>query len=78
MNDVTKTDSFPLPRIQDLIDEIGDATYVSKLNLLNGYWQIPLTQRAKDVSAFCTSDGLFKYLVSPFGMKNLAVLSTVS
>ena len=70
VNNVTKTDSFPLPRIQDLIDEVGDAQFVSKFDLLKGYWQIPLTERAKDVSSFCTPDGLYRYLVSPFGMKN--------
>ena len=47
VNEITKTDSFPLPRIQDLIDEIGDAKYVTKFDLMKGYWQIPLTERAK-------------------------------
>jgi len=70
VNDVTKADSFPLPRIQDLIDEVGNAKYVTKFDLLKGYWQIPLTERAKDVSSFCTASGLYRYLVSPFGMKN--------
>ena len=47
LNALTKTDSFPLPRIDDCIDRIGKATYVTKLDLLKGYWQIPLTNRAK-------------------------------
>lgn len=46
-------DSFPLPGIEDCIDNIGSAAYVSKLDLLKGYWQVPLTQRA---SAFVAPD----------------------
>ena len=40
--------------------------------MLKGYYQIPLTQRAKEISAFVTSDGLYSYTVTPFGMKNSA------
>jgi len=70
LNAVTKADSFPLPRIDDCIDRIGHARYVSKFDLLKGYWQVPLTERAKELSAFVTPDGLSRYLVMLFGMKN--------
>jgi hypothetical protein len=45
VNAVTKSDSFPLPRLDDCIDRIGSAAYVSKLDLLKGYWQVLLTYR---------------------------------
>ncbi|KAJ8026574.1 hypothetical protein HOLleu_31450 [Holothuria leucospilota] len=70
VNAVTRTDSYPIPRIDDCIDRIGKATYVSKFDLLKGYWEIPLTERARKISAFVTPDGLFQYKVVPFGMKN--------
>ena len=70
VNGVTKTDSFPIPRIDDCIDKIGKAKYVTKFDLLKGFWQIPLTDNAKEVSAFVTPDGLFRYKVMSFGMKN--------
>jgi len=70
VNKITKTDSYPLPRVDDLIDQIGEARFVSKFDLLKGYWQIPLTARARDISSFVTPDGLYQYLVTPFGMKN--------
>ncbi|XP_072182212.1 uncharacterized protein [Diadema setosum] len=70
VNSCTKSDCFPIPRVDDCIDRIGKASYVSKFDLLKGYWQIPLTQRAKEISAFVTSKGLFQYTVMPFGMKN--------
>lgn len=43
VNAVTKPDSYPLPRIEDCIDEVGGAKFVTKLDLLKGYWQVPLT-----------------------------------
>ena len=70
VNNISKTDSFPIPRIDDCIDKVGNAKYVTKFDLLKGFWQIPLTERAKEVSAFVTPDGLFQYKVMPFGMKN--------
>ena len=70
VNAVTKTDSFPIPRIDDCIDKIGNAKYVTKFDLLKGYWQVPLTNRAKEISAFVTPDGLYQCNVMPFGMKN--------
>ena len=72
INAITKSDSFPIPRIDDCIDRVGNARYVTKFDLLKGFWQVPLTDRAKEISAFATPDydGLFNYLVMPFGMKN--------
>ena len=55
VNDKTKSDSFPIPRIADCIDQIGNAKFVSTFDMLKGYWQVPLTQRARKM---------------PFGMKN--------
>ena len=70
LNSKTKSDSYPLPRIDDCIDRVGNAKYVSKFDLLKGYWQVPLTEKAKELSAFVTPDGFFQYKVMPFGMKN--------
>ena len=70
VNDKTKSDSFPIPRIADCIDQIGNAKFVSMFDMLKGYWQVPLTQRAREISAFVTPSGLYQYKVMPFGMKN--------
>ena len=70
LNAVTKSDSFSIPRIDYCIDKIGHAKFVSKLDLLKGFWQVPLTERAKKLSAFVTPKGLYQYKVMPFGMKN--------
>ena len=58
VNCVIKTDTFPIPRIDDSIDNIGHAKYVTKFDLLKGFWQIPLTDRAKEISAFVTPEEL--------------------
>ena len=70
VNSVTKTDSFPIPQMDDCIDKVGKAKYVTKFDLLKGFWQVPLTDRPKEISAFVTPDGLYQYKVMPFGMKN--------
>ncbi|XP_068213451.1 uncharacterized protein [Palaemon carinicauda] len=72
VNDLTVADNFPLPRIEDCIDKIGNAKYISKLDLLKGYWQVPLTENAREISAFITPEGLFECKVMPFGMRNAA------
>ena len=70
VNSVTKTDTFPIPRIDDCIGNIGQAKHVTKFTLLKRFCQIPLTNRTKEISAFVTPDGLYQYKVMPFGMKN--------
>lgn len=70
VNSVTVPDAHPLPRIDDCIDEIGPAKYITKLDMLKGYWQVPLTQQASDISAFVTPDHFLQYTVMPFGMCN--------
>jgi len=45
VNSLTKGDSYPLPRIEDYIDRVGNSKYVTKFDLLKGCWQFPLTER---------------------------------
>lgn len=62
-----------MPRMDDCVDRLGMANYVSKLDLLKGYWQVPLTERAKEISAFVTPDHFLQYARMPFGLRNSAV-----
>lgn len=52
VNNVKKSDSFPIPSMEDCIDRIGNARYLTKFDLLKGFWQVPLTDRAKEISCF--------------------------
>ena len=70
VNAVTVQDSYPLPRMEDCVDNLGSAAFVTKLDLLKGYWAVPLTRRASEVSAFVTPDHFLQYEVMAFGMCN--------
>ncbi|XP_068233687.1 uncharacterized protein [Palaemon carinicauda] len=72
VNDLTVAYNFPLPRIEDCIGKISNAKYISWLDLLKGYWQVPLTENAREISAFITPEGLFECKVMPLGMRNAA------
>ncbi|XP_068249797.1 uncharacterized protein [Palaemon carinicauda] len=70
VNSVTVKDAYPLPRIADIIDSVSNSKYLTQIDLLKGYYQIKLTDRTREISAFITPFGLFEYRVLPFGMTN--------
>ena len=70
LNEVTKSDSCPIPYIDDCIDAVGNAKFVTKTDLLKGHYAVALTDRAKDLSAFVTPHGLYQYTVMPFRLHN--------
>ena len=68
LNEVSKFDSYPMPRTDEMIERLGPARFISTLDLTKGYWQVPLTDRAKAKTAFATPQGLFQYTMMPFGV----------
>ena len=70
LNDVTRKDSYPLPRIDDTIDALSGAEWFSTLDLKSGYWQVQLDDHAKEKTAFSTGNGLWQFKVMPFGLCN--------
>lgn len=70
VNALTVPDSHPLPRMEDCVDSLGPANFVTKQDLLKGYWQVPLTKRAAEISTFATPDHFLQYTVMAFGMCN--------
>ena len=54
LNSVTKKDVYPLPRIDDIIDTLGEAKYFTTLDLTSGYWQVELDPTYRAKSAFAT------------------------
>ena len=70
LNLVTKSDTFPLPRIDDLLDQLGNAKYFSTLDLSAGYWQVQMHPDSREKTAFITHQGLYEFAVMPFGLKN--------
>ena len=69
LNAVSCSDAYPIPRIDDLIDLLGTATYISTLDLAKGYWQVPLSPDAAAKTAFPSPIGLFEFTVMPFGLQ---------
>nr|XP_027212302.1 uncharacterized protein LOC113805498 [Penaeus vannamei] len=66
INELTKGDCYPLPRILDIIDAIGESKFITVIDLLKGYYQVPLSPEAKQITAFVTPNGLYNYCVLPF------------
>ena len=70
INSVTKPDQFPLPRIDDLLDQLGHCKYFSTLDLAAGYWQVQVAPSSQEKTAFTTHKGLFEFNAMPFGLQN--------
>ena len=70
MNSVTKADTFPLLRIDDLLDQLGKLEYFSTLDLAAGFWQIKVHSTSQEKTAFATPQGLFEFRVMTFGLMN--------
>ena len=70
LNSLTKPDSFPLPRIEDLLDQLKSSKYFSTIDLASGFWQIKLHPTAQEKTAFVTHQGLYEFHVMPFGLRN--------
>ena len=66
LNELSKSDAYPMPRVDDLIAQLGGAKYVTTLDVTRGYWQVPMEQASKEKTAFVTPYGLFQFRMMPF------------
>ncbi|KAL5015608.1 hypothetical protein ScPMuIL_007307, partial [Solemya velum] len=62
--------AYHCPRIDDTIDVLSGSQYFSTLDLASGFWQMGLSEKAKEKTAFTTGYGLYHFNVLPFGLCN--------
>ena len=70
LNSVTKPDTYPLPRTEDLLDQLGKSRYFSTLDLASGFWQTRIHPDSVEKTAFTTPHRLFEFQGMPFGLTN--------
>lgn len=70
LNSKTRKDVFPLPRIEESLDALTGARWFSTMDLASGYNQVPVTEKDRPKTAFCTPFGLFEWNYMPFGLCN--------
>ena len=70
INKITIADQFPLPRIDELIDDLGNTSYFTVLDARSAYWSISMDDKDKEKTAFSDGSCLWQFKRMPYGLRN--------
>ena len=70
VNRLTKLKVYPMPLINDLLEDLDKVLWFCSLDMASGFWVVSMTDRAREISAFVTLFGLFEWNRMPFRLKN--------
>jgi hypothetical protein len=70
VNKLCKMDAYPSPSVEGTLDQLSGAWWFTSFDAEKGYYQVAMTLRAKEISAFPCPFGYFRFTKMPFGMKN--------
>lgn len=70
LNEKTAEDKYPLPRMDEILDNLGRCKYFTTLDLAQGFHQIPVAPESRERTAFTVPGGHYEYNRMPFGLKN--------
>ncbi|GFW23062.1 retrovirus-related Pol polyprotein from transposon 17.6 [Trichonephila clavipes] len=73
LNGIIRTEYFPLPNIEERVEKVLVAKFITVLDLSKGYWQIPLSKTAQRYAAFCTSFGTYRPPKDEFRIKECSI-----
>ena len=69
LNQVTQDDRYPMPRVEELLEQVGKASYITTLDLTKGYYQVSVCPCDREKTAFMAPMGKFQFTRMPFGLK---------
>jgi serine protease inhibitor ecotin len=70
LNALTVADPFPMPRVESLIDKVGKAKFLTKLDATRGFWQVPINSQSIPLTGFVTPHGHYQWRYLAFGLRN--------
>ena len=70
VNDVTRKDAYPIPRIDETLESLAYSRFYCTLDCASGYWQVPVVESDKPKTSFSTHRGAFYFNTMPMGMSN--------
>ena len=68
LNAITRGDPYPLRNIEEMINSIGKSPFITTLDLIKGYYQVPVAEGSREKTAFVTTYGKYQFRTVPFGL----------